>query len=51
MKQNIIRNNSVIEEDKPVRGTGDNSQKFCGNCGAEVIDDSKFCIKCGTQIK
>jgi uncharacterized membrane protein YvbJ len=23
----------------------------CKNCGAENVDDSKFCIKCGTSIQ
>lgn len=46
MKQNIIGNgNNNVENDNV------GSAKFCGNCGAEIIDDSNFCIQCGTKIK
>ncbi len=39
MKQKLIGNNN------------ESSTKFCGNCGAEIIENSKFCTQCGTQIK
>ena len=29
---------------------GDGSHGFCKNCGAALIEDSNFCIKCGTKI-
>ena len=25
--------------------------KICANCGAELLDDSKFCPTCGTEVK
>ena len=44
MKQNIIGNQNRSET------VSENSTKFCGNCGAEIIENSKFCIQCGNQI-
>ena len=28
----------------------DDSPKFCGNCGAKIIKDSKFCTQCGNTL-
>ena len=44
MKQNIIGN------DNNTKNNNENSTKFCGNCGAEIIENSKFCIQCGNKI-
>ena len=44
MKQNIIGNNMMENDDR-------SSAKFCGNCGAEIIENSNFCIHCGNPIK
>lgn len=52
MKQNIIRNNKYIPDNNDgitIEKTGE-SLKFCGNCGAEIVEDSNFCIKCGNRI-
>lgn len=53
MKQNIIGNISSVktEEDNVNGANNENIPKFCGNCGAEIIDNSKFCTQCGKQIK
>ena len=50
MKQNIINNDVDVVEDNIVTNNNDSSPKFCGNCGAEIIEDSKFCIQCGTKL-
>jgi hypothetical protein len=33
----------------PPTGTA-SAPKFCGNCGAPLMDGSKFCTKCGTPV-
>lgn len=27
------------------------NNRFCSNCGFELVEDAKFCVKCGTKIK
>lgn len=36
---------------KFIGNSNDKIAKYCGNCGAEIIENSKFCIQCGTQLK
>ena len=38
MKQKVIGNSNELEV------------IFCDVCGAEIIEDSKFCIKCGNKV-
>ena len=42
MKKDIIGN--VAEHDNQ------NSKKFCMNCGAELVENAKFCTECGNRI-
>ncbi len=53
MKQNIIGSmvNTKTEEYNVNSKNNEKASKFCGNCGAEIIQDSKFCIYCGTPVK
>ena len=46
MKQNIIGNSK-----DNLDGSEEVSVKFCGNCGAEIVGNSNFCINCGNSVK
>ena len=52
MKQNIIGNNSnnIPNGNDGLNDNNEISPKFCGNCGAKIVDNSKFCIQCGTKL-
>lgn len=52
MKQNIIGSVTSVKtgEDNVANADNDNTSKFCGNCGAEIIPDSKFCTQCGNPL-
>lgn len=47
---NIMKKRIIGDVNKDTQITNNLSPKFCGNCGAEIIDDSNFCIKCGTKF-
>ena len=52
MKQNIIGNieRGKTEKEDDTSKDNESSSKFCGNCGAEIVENSKFCIKCGNKL-
>ena len=36
---------------KLINSPTESSNNYCGNCGAEIVDDSNFCTNCGNKIK
>lgn len=47
MKQNII---GINAGEGNTNNDTENRPKFCGNCGAKIVKDSKFCTQCGNRI-
>ena len=39
------------EENEAKESSQKPKQRFCTNCGAEIMEGSKFCIKCGMPIE
>ena len=47
MKQNII---GTINAADNSNNNADDTPKFCGNCGAKIVKNSKFCTQCGNPL-
>ena len=48
MKQNIIGTINTMNDIS--NNDINNSPQFCGNCGAKIIKNSKFCSQCGNPL-
>jgi len=35
---------------KPFKGTEVQTTRFCMNCGARLLDDSRYCHECGREV-
>lgn len=51
-----MKEQTVTQSEAVYRGYGPNSpmpsvkKNFCGNCGSELKQDAKFCMKCGKKL-
>ena len=47
--ENVVNAIPQIENNTPPAPTPTPTAKYCVNCGAEIIEGSAFCIKCGNK--
>lgn len=59
-KKKILNNNSIeIREDEKIKNSTDDiiiksnisNNRFCNNCGNELLNTDKFCLKCGKNLE
>ena len=45
-----LQNGYITNQNTDAQQTGVNMKKYCPNCGSQVDDNSKFCIRCGRNF-
>lgn len=42
--------NTACEKPAPAGTETTSAKKFCGKCGSPILEDSCFCVHCGTKV-